>query len=82
MYERVYNSVDSEYNWYISRVNEHRVMCHISLDELSLRCGIDKANLSRIFSYKSVPSVKNLIKILDALNLRIGFKYGFLYPLM
>lgn len=82
MDDLVYRSVDSEYNWYIRRVNEHRVRCHISLYDLSERCGIVKANLSRIFTYKSVPSVKNLIKILDALNLRIGLKYGSLYPFM
>lgn len=65
---------------FIFVVNLVRVKKHVSLDDLSAITHIDKSNLSKIFNGKISPSLRTTCKILDALDLRITLKNGFLYP--
>lgn len=48
----------------------------LSLQQLKERTGIDRAPLSRILSGKANPSLDTLLKITNALNLRIQIVKG------
>jgi len=72
-FAKAYNELEPQYE-IIRELIRFRIENNVSQQELSLRTGISKSNISRFESGKHSPSMKMIFRIADGLGKKVNFK--------
>ena len=72
-FAKAYNELEPQYE-IIRELIRFRIEKNVSQQELSLRTGISKSNISRFESGKHSPSMKMIFRIADGLGKKVNFK--------
>jgi DNA-binding XRE family transcriptional regulator len=72
-FAKAYNELEPQYE-IIRELIKYRIENNVSQQELSLRTGISKSNISRFESGKHSPSMKMIFRIAEGLGKKVTFK--------
>jgi DNA-binding XRE family transcriptional regulator len=72
-FAKAYNELEPQYQ-VIRELIKYRIENNISQQELAIRTGISKSNISRFESGKHSPSLKMIYRIAEGLGKKVTFK--------